>query len=289
MSWRERINIYLELSKVRITLLSTLSMVMAYILASGGISGGVIVPALAVWLLACGASAVNQFQERDLDALMERTRSRPLPSKRLHPKRALSFGLFSIALGLLMLYARTGAGVAALGALTVLWYNGVYTPLKRVTAFAAMPGAIVGAIPPMIGWVAGGGPFVDPRIFAISFFFFIWQVPHFWLLLLNSAKDFERAGLPSPTKLFSKSQLMRITGVWMAATAVACLFIPLFGIETPSWINAALVLAALWLIWKSSNMLKTREHEFSFKLAFRGVNAYALLVISLLSLTGFLA
>ena len=88
---------------------------------------------------------------------------------------------------------------ALLGLITVVWYNGIYTPLKRVTAFAAIPGGVVGAIPPVIGWVSGGGDPTDARIIVVAFFFFVWQVPHFWLLLMRIGGDYERAGLPSLT------------------------------------------------------------------------------------------
>jgi hypothetical protein len=88
----------------------------------------------------------------------------------------------------------------------VLWYNGVYTFLKRKSPFAAIPGAVIGAIPPAIGWICGKGALsFDPQILALSFFFFIWQVPHFWLLLLNFGRDYEKAGFPSLTRIFNSA------------------------------------------------------------------------------------
>jgi protoheme IX farnesyltransferase len=284
---REGLSILMELSKVRIAVLSTLSTITGYILAAGGLSPGAAVPLFGVFLLACGSASINHFQDRDVDARMTRTQNRPVPSGRITPAGALAVGLVLVAAGTVCLMGAPvpGAPVAALlGLVTVAWYNGVYTPLKRVTAFAAIPGGIVGAIPPVIGWVSGGGAVTDPRIMAVAFFFFVWQVPHFWLLLLRIGGDYERAGLPSLTAVFSRRQLTRITFVWMVATAVACLMIPMFGLDAPGWILAGFVAASVWLAWNAVVMLRTD----GTMLAFREINVYALMVISLLSLSGFL-
>jgi protoheme IX farnesyltransferase len=280
---RERLGIILELSKVRIALLSTLSTVTGYILAAHGLSFGAILPFCGVFLLACGAAVLNQYQERDIDARMNRTRSRPIPSGRISAGGALGIAAAMIASGTACLL---GAPLAALlGLLTVAWYNGVYTGLKRVTAFAAIPGGVVGAIPPVIGWVSGGGSVLDPRILAVAFFFFVWQVPHFWLLLMRIGPDYERAGLPSLTAVFSRRQLARVTFVWMITTGVACLLMLSFGVSSRAWIDAGFVAAALWLGWHATVMLRSEGAT----LAFREINVYALMVISLLSLSGFLS
>jgi protoheme IX farnesyltransferase len=272
----------MELSKVRIAVLSTLSTVTGYILAAGGLGVHAVVTFAGVFFLACGAATINQFQDRDIDARMARTRNRPIPSGRIGAAAALVAGVALVAAGTACLSPQPVA--ALLGLVTVAWYNGVYTPLKRVTAFAAIPGGVVGAIPPVIGWVSGGGAAADPRIIAVAFFFFVWQVPHFWLLLLRIGGDYERAGLPSLTAVFSRRQLTRITFVWMVATAVACLMIPMFGLDAPGWILAGFVAASVWLAWNAVVMLRTD----GAMVAFRGINVYALMVISLLSLSGFL-
>jgi protoheme IX farnesyltransferase len=279
---RERLAILLELSKVRIAVLSTLSTITGYILAAGALPPAAITPLFGVFLLACGAAVINNWQDRDIDAVMERTRSRPIPSGRVSPTTVLLTGLVIVGVGTSLLLRVPTAAV--LGLATVAWYNGVYTPLKRVTAFAAIPGGVVGAIPPMIGWVSGGGAAGDPRILAVAFFFFVWQVPHFWLLLLRIGRDYERAGLPSLTALFSRRQLSRVTFVWMITTAVACLMLPLYGVKAPTWIMVGFVAASAWLAWNAVVMLRTE----GARLAFREINVYALMVISLLSLSGFL-
>jgi heme o synthase len=104
--------------------------------------------------------------------------------------------------------------------LNLIWYNGIYTPLKKINPLAIIPGSLVGSIPPAVGWTAAGGNILDPQIIILSFFFFIWQIPHFWLLLLIFGKDYENAGFPTLMQIFSSDQLARITFIWIVATVV---------------------------------------------------------------------
>ncbi|MEJ2720609.1 MAG: protoheme IX farnesyltransferase, partial [bacterium] len=192
---KEHIKIFAALGKMRISLLATVTMVAGYILARGGATWPLVFLTGGVFLLACGSSALNQVQERDIDRNMKRTMGRPLPTGRVSTRYALVTAVICLTVGSVVILASSNLTATALGALTVLWYNGVYTPLKRVTAFAAVPGGVVGAIPPVLGWVAGGGSPADPRILAVAVFFFMWQIPHFWLLLLSTAgDDYEKAG-----------------------------------------------------------------------------------------------
>jgi heme o synthase len=277
---KRRIGIIVELSKVRIACLSTASAATGFVLAQHGVSLAMLPMFAGVFLLACGAGALNQAQEGDIDALMKRTEKRPIPSGRIRAREAAWIAVSLVAAGAALLSVHPVAML--LGFVTVLWYNGVYTPLKRVSAFAAIPGGIVGAIPPVIGWVSAGGAATDPRIMAVAFFFFVWQVPHFWLLLLRIGGEYERAGLPTLTRLFTRPQFARIIYVWMIATAVACVSMPLFGVSSAVWMQAGLIVSSLWLAWHATQMVRSNGEV----LAFRHINVYALLVISLLSLSG---
>ncbi len=277
------VNTFNQLTKVRIAVLSTASAVTGYILAANGISFGALVPIFGVYLLASGAGALNEYQERDIDALMERTKNRPIPSGRITPTSGLIIAVALLVAGLACLsFDRTTAG---LGLVTVLWYNVIYTPLKRVSAFAAIPGGVVGALPPMIGWVAGGGAMLDPRILIVAFFFFVWQVPHFWLLLMRIGDDYKRAGLPTLTEVFSRRQLARVTYVWMLATGVSCMLIPFFGVTTQAWVPIVFLAASLWLGWHATLMVRSDGQVIVFK----EINIYALIVITLLSVSGLVA
>ncbi len=280
---REWVNLLLCLGKIRISLLATLSTAAGYLLATGKITIHMLVPTAAVFFLASGSCALNQFQERELDAVMERTKSRPIPSGKLSPETVFWISIGSILSGSLILRSGAGDPAVALGLFAVLWYNLIYTPLKQKTAFAAIPGAVVGAVPPVVGWVTGGGEILDPRIGGVALFFFIWQIPHFWLLLLDSSEDYENAGLPSITKIFSPEQIRRIMFVWLLSTGVFSLLIPLFGFFNSFFFRLLLVASAGWLFWNTVIFLKSYGKEGSLKAAFMKLNIYAVLVISLLS------
>jgi protoheme IX farnesyltransferase len=133
----------------------------------------------------------------------------------------------------------------------------------------------------MLGWVSGGGHLFDPRIWAVGFLFFVWQVPHFWLLLLNFGKDYEKAGFPSLTNLFAPAQLRRIIFIWIFATAATCVTLPFFGVVGSDVIRGGLFLAAFWLVWKASRLLRADHPEFSFQSVFKSINTYAFLVMLL--------
>jgi protoheme IX farnesyltransferase len=249
--------------------------------------GGVLTAALGTVLLAMGASALNEWQERDYDALMVRTRNRPLPAGALSAPVALAVALLLGASGFGVLVMAHGWTAALLGVLAMVWYNGVYTPLKRVTAFAAVPGSLIGAIPPAIGWTAAGGNLTDPALVALCAVFFIWQVPHFWLLLLMIGDQYADAGLPTLTRIFSRTQLFRITFIWILATAVCGMAFPAFRnayVGLP-W-NALILVASLWLCSKAAGMLYSGprgDDARPFRRAFMQINVYALIVMLALS------
>ena len=282
-AWREWFTILLDLAKIRISLLATLSTATGYLLATGKITIHMLVPTGAVFLLACGSCALNQYQDREIDQLMERTKSRPIPSGRLDPETALWISIGLIVLGSLILFSGAWDLALALGIFSVLWYNLIYTPLKRKTAFAAIPGALVGAIPPALGWVTGGGRILDPRIVGVALFFFIWQMPHFWLLLLDFSEDYKRAGLPSITQLFSRQQIKRIVFIWLLSTGVAGLSFPSSGLINFHFVYLFLFAATSWFIWNAIEFFTFNPQGTRVRIVFTKLNIYALFVLFLLS------
>jgi protoheme IX farnesyltransferase len=253
---------YLSLVKWRISLFAALAAGLGYVLKTGAASLHILYPMGGVLMLAAGAGALNQYQERGLDAQMKRTRHRPLPSGLLTPCNALFVASMFILYGLALLGLGSGLQAAALGLFAVIWYNGVYTWLKRITAFASVPGALVGAVPPMIGWISAGGQATDITILALAFFFFIWQIPHFWLLLLKFRDDYRQAGLPTLQGKLSNAQIARITFVWTSAAGTASLLIPLFDRHINPVSRMALVLAVLWLVAGSSRIVRRGSDVF---------------------------
>ena len=279
----EIIKILSELTKVKITSFVTVTTAFGYIAATGKLETGILTVLLGVLLLAFGSAALNHYQEKDFDAKMERTRSRPIPSGRIGSSAVLIISFALIISGSVVLIVFSNLLALLLGLLNLVWYNFIYTYLKRITPFAIVPGSLVGAIPPAIGWVAASGSITDPQILIISFFFFIWQIPHFWLLLLVLDKDYKRAGFPTLTEVFDRIQLSRITFVWITATAVTGLMIPLFGVVTDFWVNIALFLSGLLLTWKAFGLLAEKEDFSVFNHNFRYINYFALFVVFVVS------
>ncbi len=214
---------------------------------------------------------------------MERTQNRPLPSGRISVQNAAIVAILLVITGSVLL-SLNGIVPVGLGLLNLFWYNVVYTPLKKVSQIAIIPGSLVGAIPPAVGWTSAGGNIFDPQILVISFFFFIWQIPHFWLLLMVLAKDYEKAGFPTLTQVFNTKQLSRITFVWIVATVVTSMLIPLFGIVNNPGFYFALLAAGVWLTWNASKFLKDKDQKMNFRFAFREINIFAVLVMLIISI-----
>lgn len=276
--------IVLELCKVRITFFVAFTTAVGYILFKGTIDTGIILPTLGVFELACGASCINHFQEKKYDALMERTKGRPIPSGKIDATLALLLGINILLFGSLILLYGSNTQALILGLIAFGWYNLLYTPLKKKMAMAVVPGAMIGAIPPVIGWVSAGGNFSDPKILALALFFFIWQVPHFWLLLLIHGKDYEQAGFPTLTKMFSKMQIGRITYIWISALALSCIIIPLFKISSTPYLPIILIILAIILTWQTRKILTLYLEKKVLRKAFIFVNLFVLAVVVLVSL-----
>jgi protoheme IX farnesyltransferase len=272
------------LVKLRLSSFAALSALSAYAAAGGASSTRAAPLFLGVFLLACGACALNELLEREPDGRMARTKERPIPSGRISPKAAaLAAAALLTAGGLCVLWA---AGWAAflLGLFAAAWYDGVYTPLKKRTPFAAAAGSLSGAVPPAIGWAAAAQPLCDPRLSALCFFFCLWQIPHFWLLVPEHGEDSERAGLPTLTGILDLGSVTRLICVWMSVTAASCLLLPLFGTVASAAVSAGLAAAAAWLTWKAARLLSCDRSPLAYRAAFVDINAFALSIMALVAL-----
>jgi len=215
--------------KFPISALAALTAATGYLLAAHEIDGSVGLLAFGFFLLASGSGALNHFQDRSVDARMERTRRRPLPSGRVRPLAVLAFGAGLSGAGLAMLVL-LGPTVALAGSVAVFLYNGAYAFLKPRTAMAVVVGSLTGAIPPAAGWHAGGGAINDPAFAALLLFFVLWQMPHYFLLLLRFGSDYRKAGLPSLQSYFDEPQLSRLAMTWFSAFLFLVASLPLFGL-----------------------------------------------------------
>lgn len=191
----------IELLKVRLSLLVAFSCAFGYGLATrGDINWGILLMVTLGGFLLSGASVcLNQIVEKDLDKLMERTKNRPLPTGRVTNQEAILFSVLCMALSIWILWAYTNPLTVLLSLVSMILYSFVYTPLKRVGPIAVFVGAIPGALPPLLGWIAATGQITHEAliIFGIQF---IWQFPHFWAIAWVADEDYQKAGfklLPS--------------------------------------------------------------------------------------------
>jgi protoheme IX farnesyltransferase len=188
---------WLELTKPRITTMVVFTALVGFAVAGPGPLWTDLLAAALVGtgLVAAGASVLNQVLERDTDALMLRTRTRPVPSGRILPGEARRFGVLLTAAGLGLLLWRCGPLAAAVALATWASYLFLYTPLKRRTPLATLVGAVPGALPPVIGWAAADAS-LDPGAFLLFAILFLWQVPHFLAIAWLYRDDYARAGFP---------------------------------------------------------------------------------------------
>jgi len=218
------------------------------------------------------SNALNQMYEKDRDALMNRTKNRPLPLGTMSMRQAWVTSIILLAIGLSALYV-INPMTSYFGALSVVLYAIVYTPLKARTPMAVFVGAFPGAIPYMLGWVAARNDFdiETGTLFAQQFF---WQFPHFWAIAWFSYDDYARAGyylLPSRHKDRSSQLFIIVYTLWMIAVGI----LPAFGITgelTLSIPGAVAVFAlGLWVLEKGRRLLQDSEDKTARKLMFSSI------------------
>lgn len=201
VSWTERLALreYWELTKPRLSLLSVITALVGYMAANPPRDGSVFFALLIGTSLAAGAcGALNQWLEREVDRRMARTQDRPLPSGAVSPQAVLVFGLALSVLGVGIVWFGANALAGALTLATLISYLFVYTPLKRVTSWNTLIGAIPGALPPLIGWAAAQGR-IDPLGWILFGILFCWQIPHFMAIAWLYRDDYAQGGFVMST------------------------------------------------------------------------------------------
>lgn len=220
---------FLQLAKPRITSLVVFTTACGLWLAPRTLSGAAVALTLvATVLVVAAANTLNMFLEKDSDALMSRTRLRPLPAGRMEPGVALRFGLALAAVSVPLLTFGVGALPGLLAAVALVSYVLLYTPMKRWSTASLLVGAIPGAIPPLIGWTAATGRLDLPGalLFAVMF---LWQVPHFLAITLFRKEEYARAGIVvAPNQPggeeSSRADIVRFS---VALWGVSLLFVPI--------------------------------------------------------------
>jgi len=267
------LSIIKELTKFRLTLSVVFSSFISYFLGASEvnftqlfylITGGI--------LIVSSSNIFNQIIERDLDKLMKRTQNRPLPKKEITPKLALFLAILSALIGLIFMYL-INLKVAILAAVSIFLYTAIYTPMKLISPLSVFVGAIPGAFPFMIGWVAATN---EIGIEALTLFLmqFFWQFPHFWSIGWSQNSDYEKAGfkmLPTGRKDKSTSAQILFYSIW----AVLVSIIPFFGITGELELSIVGVLAVFalgaLLIYKSYILFLDGKNENAKKLMLTSV------------------
>lgn len=240
---------------------------------------GVLVKLIVGGYCMVGASnAFNQVIEKDLDALMDRTKNRPIPSGRMQPNVALLIAVLLTILGIVLLYTINPKS-AMFGAISIFLYTSVYTPLKTVTSLAVFVGAFPGAIPFMLGWVAASGDFgiEAGTLFLIQFF---WQFPHFWAIGWFLYEDYEKAGffmLPTGKKDKGTALQVILYTLWLIVTSL----LPVLGYTGQLYITpiAAIVvfLLGLWMLFYAIRLYQLRTAKAARTLMLVSVSYITLL------------
>lgn len=193
---RERIAAFVELTKPRIAFMLVLTSAAGFYI---GTKGGFDLPLFAssmigILLLAFGVATLNQYVERDIDALMDRTAKRPIPTQRITPNEALIFGILQCAVSEIYLYFLVNPLTAILGLTVIVGYVFLYTPLKTRTSASTAIGAIPGAMPPLMGWTAAANE-ITIGAWALFALLFLWQFPHFLAIAWMYKEQYAKAGI----------------------------------------------------------------------------------------------
>lgn len=224
-----RIRLHLTIAKIPLCLLVSFSALFGYTYAAENFVLEAMYIFAAVLLLCCGAASLNSYQERYADGLMSRTRKRPLVQGQLPAGLAVWQSFFLVSAGLAGLFLVAGFASFFAGFLGVFLYNIVYTKLKPLTLYAIVPGAVCGAIPPYIGWLAADGEPLSVKAFLPVLLLFFWQIPHFFLVLLRHKPDYTGNVAPNMLSYLPEQALRRIFLPWVTAlvtTMVAFSVIP---------------------------------------------------------------
>ena len=278
-----------ELTKPRLSLLSVFTAALGYLAyyplqkdASVFLS-----MMLGTTLAAGGAAALNQWMERREDARMPRTAGRPLPSRAVEPEAALTLGLVLAGAGLLALGLGTNVWATGLTFATLVSYLLVYTPMKKWTAYATETGAVAGALPPLIGWVAAAG---EPTAFGWLLFgiLFAWQLPHFMAIAWTYREDYRRGGFVMPSHLADGGASSARKSLAYSLLLTVLVFAPFLApMEQPEpglpYLLFAIPLSA-YLLFASYRFLHSADRDFAARKLFHATIIYLpLLLVALVA------
>lgn len=272
---------YLDITKPRLSIVVVFSSVAGYFLGAESYDWvTVLLLCVGGYFLVGSSNVFNQIIEKDLDALMKRTQNRPLPTGRVSPQNAWIYGLIMAVSGIYMLFLINFA-TAFFGALSIVLYAAVYTPLKTRTPLCVFVGAFPGAIPYMLGWVAASGSFgIEPgTLFMLQFF---WQFPHFWAIGWMLEDDYKAGGFKMlPTGSANKGTAIQI--ILYTIWTVMLSLVPVFGVTGDLFMTpySAFIVALLggWFLYYAVKLYKERSNAVAKKLMLVSVSYITLIQI----------
>jgi protoheme IX farnesyltransferase len=266
-----------SLGKPRITGLVVITFLGGLWLAPGEIAHWrTIMTLVGTALLVAASNALNMYLERDADALMERTRERPLPRAIVSPEAALAFGTGLACVGIALVFLASNLLTGILGLLAIGGYVAVYTPLKRHSGAALFVGAIPGALPPLIGWTAVTGRLDAPGL-ALFAVLFLWQVPHFLAIATYRAADYARAGfkvLPLTVPVRATRAIMLLFSIGLVAATIVLEPLRVAG---PRYELVAVLLGAVFIGWAAAGLRRAAENRWA-----RSLFVYSIVYLTLL-------
>ena len=249
---------YIELLKFHLCAYIALSSVFGHVMARQKISPESFFLGLCVFLLACGSAVLNNIQDREFDSFFQRTCNRSLPRKKVPVRHAAGMAGLLILIGLSGVLLVFGLIPALAGVAALISYNGLYTPLKKRSLLAILPGSLCGMLPPLLGWTAAGGNPLDSKIILLMLVFGLWQISHFFIILIKNGNASSACqAFPSFSKMFSETEIKLQTLIWTSLYSLSMLLSAIKGFSnTPilfsmSFINAMIIIALV-----SAAMLK---------------------------------
>lgn len=261
---------YLELLKFHLCVYIALSAAFGHVMAVQKISPHAFFLGFFVFLLACGSAVLNNIQDREFDSFFERTRNRSLPQKKVPVRHAAVMAGLLIPAGLSGVFLTSGLIPALAGTAALASYNGLYTPLKKRSLLAILPGSLCGMLPPLIGWTAAGGYSLDPKIILLMLVFGLWQIPHFFIILIKNGNASPNSQpFPSFSKMFSETEIKLQTLIWTSLYSLSILLFAMNGfLNTPVLFLLSFINALVILILVSISLLK----KTSLPSAFAAIN-----------------
>ncbi|MBU1342989.1 MAG: UbiA family prenyltransferase [Proteobacteria bacterium] len=266
---------YLEMLKLHLCLYISLSAVFGHVMARQSFSFESLLLGIFVLILACGSAVLNNIQDKEYDKFFLRTCYRSLPQKKVPVFHAKLMAILLTGCGLLGLLFFCGPAPFFWGGMAFFCYNGLYTPLKKRSLLAIVPGSLCGMLPPLIGWTAAGKNLSDPSVLMLLSIFGLWQIPHFFIILLKQGMDHSKADelkrFPCFTRLFSKKEIMLQTLIWTSLYSLSLLLFLMNGAIKNHILSMGSGLNAVMIPFIVSAIV-LRSREWNLSVAFTAIN-----------------